>query len=271
MRGILSVSMLALLAAGGCASRDSLRALQTPAPAPHGLIRFESEHRYRDAITLEWIGGVSQQSYLFAEPNQRVIRAIVQSALADTGLAAGTRVRARYGLRVEVTEARGPNAGADFDAELAATYILVDRNNGAEMWRREIRTPGAGYFLWFNEGDWQTAWFIDPILAAAEVGDPFNYFAFASNSAADSAQEQGLYGNHARARTDRFGPARAARANYAATATNVSGFLVAFAVDNGVEVIPMLPCWGSPEIEVRKQEVLAAGGSYSTDNCRINR
>lgn len=271
MRGILAVSMIALLGAGGCASRDTLRALQTPAPAPRGLVRFEYEHPYRDAIVIEWVGGVSQQSYLFAEPNQRVIRGILQSALADAGAAAGTSVRARYGLRVEVTEAQGPDAGADFRAELAATYILVDRTSGGEVWRREVRTPGVGYFLAFNESDWQTAWFIDPILAAVEVGNPFNFLPFASNSAADRAQEQGLYGDHARARAERFGPARAARANYAATATNVNGFLVAFAADNKIELIPVLPCWGSAEVEARKQALLASGRAFTTDNCMVRR
>lgn len=271
MRGIFAVSMIALLGVGGCASRESLRALQTPAPAPHGLMRFEREHPYRDAIVLEWVGGVSQQSYLFAEPNQRVIRGIVQSALADSGAAAGTSIRARYGLRVEVTEAQGPSAGADAHAELAATYILVDRASDAEVWRREVRTPGVGYFLAFNESDWQTAWFIDPILAAVEVGNPFNFLPFASNSAADHAQDQGLYGDHARARAERFGPARAARANYAATATNVNGFLVAFAADHDIELIPVLPCWGSAEVEAKKRALLASGRSFATDNCAVGR
>jgi hypothetical protein len=282
MRAILALSMLAAVAASGCASRDTMRALQAPQQAPLGAIEFDDAHQYRDAVVVDWIGGVSQWSYVFAEPNQRVMRPIVQDALNDSGLAAGTNVRARYGLRVEVSEADGPEVGAQYESQLVATYVLVDRADGSEVWRREIATPGTAHFLMFNESDWQTAWFLDPILAVYDVANPFNYFAFASNSAADNAHRRSLAaerearqrvvgGAHDAAMMERFGSRRAARANYAAVRTNVSAFLVAFAADNNVEIIPILPCYGTPEQEARKQEIMAAGGRYRTDDCRVGR
>jgi hypothetical protein len=271
MRAILGLSVLAAIAVSGCASRDSLRALQTPAPAPQGVIAFNDSHAFRDAVAVEWIGGVSRWSYVMAEPNQRVIRPILQDALADSGLAAGTNLRARYGLRMDVAEARGPDVGAEYESELVATYVMVERSTGQEVWRREIATPGVGYFLSFNESDWQTAWFLDPILAVYNVANPLNYVPFASNRAADRARRQGLHGGHTRATIERFGPERAARANYAAVRTNISAFLVAFAADNQVEMIPILPCWGSPEEEARKVEIMASGGSFRSDDCRVGR
>jgi hypothetical protein len=271
MRAILAISLVAALGAGGCASRDTLRALQTPAPAPRGVIRADNESPYRDAIALEWIGGMSRWSYVFAEPNQRIVRPIIEDALSDSGLAAGTNVRARYGLRVEAAEARGPNVGVDFGSELAATYVLVDRSTGEELWRREIRTPGTTYFLSFNESDWQTAWFVDPILAVYDVANPMNYLPFASNSAADRARREGLHSDQTRAMAERSGPERAAHANYAAVRTNVSAFLVAFAADHHIAMAPVLPCWGSPQEEARKQEILASGGSFVSDDCRVRR
>lgn len=282
MRKTLAISMLAMLAAAGCASRGDLRALQAPEPAPRGVLRFDDGHELRGAVALEWVGGVSRQSYLFAEPNQRIIRPVLQDALAESGLAAGTTVRARYGLRVDVAEVDGPTVGADYDSEVVATYVMVDRRDGGEIWRREVRTPGTGYFLTFNESDWQTAWFVDPILAVYNVANPFNYVAFASDSAADrirraddatdrERRQSVVAGGHNGAMAERFGPARAARANHAAIATNVQAFLVAFASDNNVEMIPILPCWGSPEIEARKVEIMASGGEYVTDNCRVRR
>jgi hypothetical protein len=273
MRAILALSVLAAVAASGCASRDTMRALQAPAPAPQGMIRFETEHHYRDAIVVDWIGGISQRSYLFAEPNQRVIRPVVQDALIDTGLLASTNVRARYGLRILVTEAHGPSVGAEYDSEFVATYTLVDRQSGDQVWQREIRTPGVGAFLALNEYDWQAAWFLDPILAiyAVNLVNPVNYLPIASDSAADRARRQGLYGGEARAMNERFSRDRAARANYAAVETNVSAFLIAFAADNNVEMIPILPCYGTPEQEARKSEIMAAGGSYRTDDCRVQR
>jgi len=282
MRAILAISMMAALAAGGCASRDTMRALQAPAASPTGMIRFDTAHRYRDAVSLEWVGGVSQRSYIFAEPNQRVIRPILQNALEDSGMAAGTNVRARYGLQVLVSNADGAELGADFDSEMAATYTLFDRQSGEQIWQREIRTPGVGYFLAFNETDWQMAWFIDPILAVYNVANPFNYTAFASDSAADRVRVRGeamdrarmqrvVHGRYGQALEERGGRARAARANYAAIETNVSAFLVAFAADNNVELIPIFPCHGSPEIEARKLEIVSRGGAYTTDDCTVRR
>ena len=282
MRTIIAISMLAAVAASGCASRDTMRGLQAPQPAPRGAIEFETGHQYRDAVVIDWIGGVSQWSYVFAEPNQRVMRPIVQDALNESGLAAGTNVRARYGLRIDVSEAEGPRLGAEYESTLAATYVLVDRTDCSEVWRREITTPGAAHFLLFNESDWQMAWFIDPILAVYDVANPFNYLAFASNSAADSAHRRSVAaerearrrvvgGSHDSAMAERFGSRRAARANYAAVRTNVSAFLVAFAADNEVDIIPILPCWGTPEQEARKAAIMAAGGRFRTDDCRVQR
>lgn len=282
MRAILALSMMAAVAASGCASRDTLRALQAPQEAPRGAVYFENGNEYRDAIVVDWIGGVSQWSYVFAEPNQRVMRPIVQRALDESGLAAGTNVRARYGLRIDVAEANGPEVGAEYDSQLVATYILVDRADGREIWRREIATPGVGHFLLFNEDDWQTAWFIDPIMAAYSVGNPLNYFGFASNSAADNATRRELAverearqrvvgGSHDRSMMERFGPRRAARANHAAVRTNVSAFLVAFAADNEVDLVPILPCWGTPEQEAQKREIMASGGRFRTDACNVRR
>lgn len=281
MRALLTLTLLGAVAATGCASRDTMRALQTPPSAPQGMIAFDNDHQFRDAIAIDWVGGVSRRSYLFSEPNQRVIRPIVQTALDDSGLGAGTNVRARYGLRVMVDDADGPDVGADFESTMAATYVLVDRATGAEVWRREIVTPGASHFLAFNEADWHTAWFVDPVLAVYTVVNPFNYLPFASDSAADRARRdtedmqramhQQLVSGVTYGGVDRMGHSRAARANYAATRMNISAFLIAFAADQQVEMTPILPCWGSPEEEALKAELMAAGRVFRTDDCRVRR
>jgi hypothetical protein len=182
-------------------------------------------------------------------------------------LSARTDLRARYGLRVEVTEADGPAIGADFDSHFAATYVLVDRQYGGEVWRRDIRTPGAGHFLRLTETDWSS----NPVGSVAVMANPMNFIPFASDSAADRARQQGMYGGEARANIERSGSQRAARANYAAVATNVGEFLMAFSSDHNVDMIPILPCWGSPEVEALKREILAAGRTYTTDNCGVPR
>ena len=221
MRAGLAVSMLAVLAAAGCASRGDLSVAQA---LPDGVIRFDANEPYRDAVALERIDGIARQSFFFAEPNQRMFRPILEDALENAGLSAGTTQRARYGLSVEVTNAEGPGwFGAAANSEFVANYVLVDRQRGSEVWRREIRTPGAGQFRSGRHG------VEGPAYSVAE------------------------------------------RANHAAVATNVSGFLVAFAADNNVDVTPVLPCWGSPEVEAFKQELLAAGRNFVTDNCAVPR
>lgn len=148
----LSVALLAV-ALAGCASRAEMRAVQTPPPAPTTAMLAPYEHPLRDAVALEWIGGVSQGSYLFAEPNQDVIRPVVKRALRETGLLAGTPVRARYGLRIEVTEAHGPAPGADFRASMAAIYTLVDRASGQVLFQTTVDSTGKAPFLGLNEQD----------------------------------------------------------------------------------------------------------------------
>jgi len=217
---------------------------------------------------------MSQRSYIFAEPNQRMFRPILEDALDDAGLRAQSNVRARYGLRVEVSDADGPSIGANYNSEFVATYALVDREQGGEVWRREIRTPGAGRFLLLTEADWQRFWSYnpaDPIVAVYDIANPMNFFPFASDSAAERARQQGIYGDQARADVERNGARRAARANYAAAYTNVSEFLMAFATDNNVDLIPILPCWGSPEVEALKFEILSSGRAFATDDCNAPR
>jgi hypothetical protein len=51
----------------------------------------------------------------------------------------------------------------------------------------------------------------------------------------------------------------------------VAEFLMAFASDHGIDMIPILPCWGSPEVEALKLEIRASGGVYATDDCAVPR
>jgi hypothetical protein len=266
---LLALTTLAALAAG-CATRGDLQVAQSHDPVAQGVVRFDEGQEYRGAVALESIGGVSRKSYLFAEPNQRVIRPIVEDALANSGLQAAAGQNARYNLRIEVGHARGPHVGATYNADFAATYIMVNRATGAEVWRREIRSPGVATFLASNEGDAPRAWSMRRISAVVVAANPMNFFPFASDSAADRARTEGARSGYAHASAERNGAERAAHANYAAVAANVATFLEAFAVDNGVQVIPVFPCHGSPEVEAQKAQLQAAGRTFVTDTCPVN-
>lgn len=157
MKKAVVATMIAALATSACATREQARELQMPAAAPTALVIFPEDNRFRDAVVLEFVGGVSQHSYVFAEPNGAIIRTLLNRAMRNAGIAAGTPTRARYGLRVYVTNADGPNIGGQFDAGLSATYVIVDRRTQAEVFRSAIDAEGASRFLRLHEGDLRTA------------------------------------------------------------------------------------------------------------------
>jgi len=146
-----------VLALGACASSETMRGLQAPEPAPRGLIIFPESHRFRDSVYIEYISGVSEHSYVFAEPNANIMRQLLYRALENSGARAATMTRARYGLRVEVSEAQGPGPGTDFTSRLRTTYILVERNSGREVWRHEATSEGFANYVSWNENDLRTA------------------------------------------------------------------------------------------------------------------
>ena len=146
-----AVAMTALV--GGCASTETMRTLQTSAPAPAGKVLFPIEHELRDSVVLDWIGGVSQHSYILAEPNQDVLRRSILRALEDSGLQASTSVRAKYGLRVLVSDAAGPDVGTVAVSRLKAEYTLVERATGREVFKTSTDSSGNALFLGLNESD----------------------------------------------------------------------------------------------------------------------
>ncbi|MBI1186968.1 MAG: hypothetical protein GC206_06480 [Alphaproteobacteria bacterium] len=152
MRLIL-VPALAAALAGCVASREEARQLQAPPRAAQALILFPDHHELRGAVALDWIDGVSQHSYVLAEPNQSVMRPLIERALSASGLKARTPVRARYGLQVTVDNARGPGVGTDMHAALGATYVIVERATGREVFRHRTATAGRAAFLKPNEDD----------------------------------------------------------------------------------------------------------------------
>ncbi|NWG52109.1 MAG: hypothetical protein HXY28_00155 [Hydrogenophilaceae bacterium] len=147
------VPVLVAALAGCVASREEARRLQAPPRAPQALILFPDRHELRGSVALEWIDGVSQHSYVLAEPNQSVMRPLIRRALEASGLLARTPVRARYGLRVTVDSAEGPMLGTDMRASLGATYVIVERATGREVFRRRVSTGGEAAFLKPNEDD----------------------------------------------------------------------------------------------------------------------
>ncbi len=318
-----SVAAFALV---GCASTTTTRAVQSHRTAPAHKVLFPLNNELRDAVDLEWIGGASQHSYLFAEPNGKVLRQTIEKALEKSGLQAGTPIRARYGLRVLVSEAKGPHAGVGSQARLTATYTIVERATGQEVFRQTVQTEGTSIFLGLNENDLKLAWDIsapltakvavDGVLArivernedtfntglsASEWSDfwesyrataivsillgpsvaglnfvnPNNYFPWASDGAAKATarREENIDAlNDFQAVPEaRNARKRSAQANYFASATNASGFLLALAKDQGVAPVPIFPCEGSPKTEALKTIAMMQGIGFTTDSCMIRR
>lgn len=155
---LLSAVALAALA-GSCASREQARDLQaSQAPyGPSGSLVFGERSEFRGAVAVEYIGGVSQYSYVFAEPNGAAIRHALQTALDNSGLGARTSTRARYAVRVNILEADGPAVGGDFHSRLRAEYTLVDRATGQTAFSKTVATDAETQFIGFHEGDLRNA------------------------------------------------------------------------------------------------------------------
>ena len=122
----------ALMALAGCASTSQTREMQAPRLAPTSSVLFPIQNEYRDAVVLEWIGGVDQYSYVLQKIDQEMLRPLIARALNASGLAAATPVRARYGLRVTVTDVDGAHV-ASTTAHMVATYSIVERRTGREV------------------------------------------------------------------------------------------------------------------------------------------
>lgn len=176
-------AMIAALTLGACAgsplskegfmetgigmSHDNTILMQRPTYPNSHIIAWDLDDRFHQSVTLDYISGLSQRSYFFAEPNQAVFRPMLLWSLDRSGLQAPTRTAARYGLQVEFIDIDSNAFGTSMAGRSTAIYRIVDRASGRVVYEDTVRSNFLAIPPGLNEDDANTAYGISmpPLLA----------------------------------------------------------------------------------------------------------
>lgn len=183
LKKILSVSLLCLVAAA-CANNQAVKnsvmgspvfmskevtiERQRPSMPNTVALNWSPDDRLHEAITIDYISGMSQRTYLFEEPNQAVFKPMLHWALDRADLRAETNLAARYALQIEFSDLDSDFFGADLAGKSTAIYRLVDRRTGQKIYENEISSNFVALYPRLNEDDASLAYDISskPFFAA---------------------------------------------------------------------------------------------------------
>lgn len=141
------------LTTSGCMTLGENRAAQMGPLPQDRAIAWSPANRLYQSVTVDYVSGMDQHSYLFGKANQAAFRPMLEHVLAQTGMLAPTPLAARYGLRVEFKDLQGNAVGTDFAARSVATYRLVNRLTGETVFEREVPAQFTALFPGMNEHD----------------------------------------------------------------------------------------------------------------------
>ncbi len=164
--GVIGICALALSACGstgggksafmaspvGMSHQDTLQRQRPAFPNSHA-IAFDQDDRLHASVTVDYVSGMSQRSYFFAEANQLLYRPMLEWSLERAGLRAPTRTAARYALQVEFNELESQKFGLNFAGKSHATYRIVHRASGTPVYERKIASNFLAVYPKLNERD----------------------------------------------------------------------------------------------------------------------
>ena len=302
--GKIAVALAALLMASGCASQATRVTLQRP-DLPTGMaFRIPDHHALRGAVVVDYISGMSQYSFWFAEANQNQFRPMLETALDRSGLLARTPAAARYALQIEFVELRGSFFGSDFDSRSRAIYRIVERRTGAVV---SEQTIDAGFMLkyvglveedaaaayWLTAGvaavglvhyagaanqteAWRQAYqatLWSTLFVPLEFINPFNYIA--GNDFFGQRQVPRPRVLNGDLSTEGYGArngrVRGLQADKQMMRQSIAKFVMAFSAEQNIPLTVILPCAYNYEIENIKVDLSVRGIPYAGDNCRMDR
>lgn len=120
-------------------------------------VAWTRDDRLYRSVTLDYVKGMSQRSYVMSKPNQEVYREMLNWSLARANLLAETPVEARYALQVEFSDLDTEAFGADFAGRSQATYRIIDRWNGNLVYENTVGSYFLAIYPRLNEDDFATA------------------------------------------------------------------------------------------------------------------
>lgn len=139
-------------------SPENTLALQRPALPNTDLIAWTEHDRMYRSVVVDYVSGMSQDSYLFAKANQRQYRPRLEWALDRAGLLATTPAAARYALQVEFVELKNATFGVDFAASSVANYRIVERSSGSIVFEAPVKAGFIAVYPGLNEDDFAKAY-----------------------------------------------------------------------------------------------------------------
>ncbi|MFJ6024640.1 hypothetical protein ACIQC9_08600 [Brevundimonas sp. NPDC092305] len=301
---VLSVvaSLAAALVLSGCASQATQVALQRPDRPTGQAFEVPAHHRLRGAVTIDYISGMSEYSYVFAEANRRQFRPMLEDALRRSKLLAKSPVAARYALQIEFVDLEGSFFGTDFDSRSRAIYRIVDRRTGGVISQQEVDAGFMARFVGLTEEDAVAAYFLTTTTARIGLS---NYVGADDQRAAWRGAYQatlwaslfGLlpvihplnyvaqgdtFGNYPARRPhvlngdlstegygSRSGRERGVQADRQMLRQSIAKFFIGLAEEQAIPMTVILPCGYNAEIEYIKVDLAARGIPYAGENCRM--
>lgn len=287
---------------GGCASQATRIALQRPNIATNQAFQIPDQHRLRGAVTLDYISGMSQYSFWFAEANQNQFRPMLEETLDRSGMLARTPAAARYGLQIEFVDLRGSFFGGDFDSRSRAVYRIVERRTGRVISEQTIDagfmaryiglteqdaagaywlTMGvaqAGLWNFIGATDQLTAWrqayqstLWSALFAPLTALNPTNYVAphdfFGRRRPPRPHVLNGDLSTQGYGARD--GRTRGIQADQQMMRQSIAKWVMALSDDQHIPLTVILPCAYNREIEDIKIDLTIRGIPYKGENCRM--
>ena len=115
--------------------------------------QWTRDDRLYRAVTIDYISGMSQRSYLFEKANQETFRPMLEWSLDRAGLLATNPTAAAYALQIDFIELDQQSFGVDFAGRSTAIYTLVDRRTGEVIFSQPIAANFIAFYEGLNESD----------------------------------------------------------------------------------------------------------------------
>lgn len=146
-------------------------ALQRPNLPMTESLAWTPNDRLYHSVTVDYVEGMSQRSYLFSKPNQAVYKPMLEAALERAGLLARTPAEARYALQVSFEDLKANGIGLDFAGQSRAVYKIVNRRTGEVIFNTSVEARFLAIYPRLNEADFARAYDISKpgVVAAAKA------------------------------------------------------------------------------------------------------
>lgn len=305
-RASVAIAILAAVLVGtsGCASQATRVALQRPDLPTGQAFRIPDQHPLKGAVVVDYISGMSQYSFWFAEANQNQFRPMLETALDRSGMLAKTPAAARYALQIEFVDLRGSFFGADFDSRSRAIYRIVERRSGRVISQQTVdagfmlryvglveEDAAAAYWLtyavasvglanYIGASDQSTAWrqayqatLWSTLFVPLEFVNPFNYIAGTDFWGQQKVpRPQVLNGDlSTEGYGARNGRVRGLQADKQMMRQSIAKFVMGLSAEQNIPLTVILPCAYNKEIEDIKVDLSIRGIPYAGETCRMDR